>query len=101
MAEPQVVERSLESLMFFENELTGSVSFLRILLVSFMSLALVIITLAIKLVLYRRRLAEKGVLPDWELRQPLVRRGTLEEFAIALAKGIEEFQRPRPCLDRW
>jgi len=87
--------------MFFENEFTGSLSFLRVLLVLLMSFALVIVTLAIKLVLYRRRLAEAGVLPAWELGQPLVRRGTLEEFAIALAKGIEEFQRPRPCLNTW
>ena len=87
--------------MFFENEFTGSLSFLRVLLVLLMSFALVIVTLAIKLVLYRRRLAEAGVLPAWELGQPLVRRGTLEEFAMALAKGIEEFQRPRVCLNHW
>lgn len=84
--------------MFFENEFAGSLSFLRVLLVALMGFALVIVTLAIKVVLYRRSLAEEGLLPAWELRQPLVRRGTLEEFAIALAKGIEEFQRPRRGL---
>jgi hypothetical protein len=87
--------------MFFETELTGSVSFLRVLLVLYMSFALALVTLAIKLVLYRRRLAEAGLLPAWELRQPLMRRGTLEEFAIALAKGIEHFQSPRRCVNRW
>ena len=87
--------------MFFENEFTGSLSFLRVVLVLLMSFALLLVTFAIKLVLYRRRLAEAGVLPAWELRRPLVRRGTLEDFAVALAKGIEEFQRPRPCLNHW
>lgn len=87
--------------MFFENEFTGNLSFLRVLLVALMGFALVIVTLAIKLVLFRRRLAESGMLSAWELRQPLVIDGTLEEFAIALAKGIEHFQRPRRCLSRW
>jgi hypothetical protein len=84
--------------MFFENEFTGSLSFLRVLLVALMAFALVIVTLAIKLVLFRRRLAESGMLSAWELRQSLVIDSTLEEFALALAKGIEEFQRPRRGL---
>jgi hypothetical protein len=96
-----MLDRENWSSMFFENEFTGSLSFLRLLLVSLMSLALVVVTLAIKLVLFRRRLAEAGVLPGWELGQSLVKRCTLEDFAVALARGIEHFRRPRRCLNAW
>ena len=87
--------------MFFENELTGSLSFLRVLLALYTGFAVVLGTIAIKLVLYRRRLAESGMLSVRELRQPLVRRGTLEEFAVALAKGLEHFHRPRQYVNPW
>ncbi|MEO6847201.1 MAG: hypothetical protein ABI443_06800 [Chthoniobacterales bacterium] len=44
--------------MFFENELTGTFTFLHLLLTILIGLAPIAVTLAIKMVLYRRRHAE-------------------------------------------
>lgn len=86
--------------MFFENELVGSVSFLRFLFALLIGLAPVAVVLAVKLVLYRRRLAEDGASAPREWRKTLASEGTLEDFAIALANEIENFRDPRRCLNR-
>lgn len=83
--------------MFFENELIGSVPFLRFLFALLIGLAPVVVTLAVKLVLYRRRLAEDETSAPREWRKTLPSEGTLEDLAIFLANGIENFQRPRRC----
>ena len=44
--------------MFFENELTGTLTFLHILVAILFGIAPVALTIAIKVALYRRRLAE-------------------------------------------
>jgi hypothetical protein len=83
--------------MFFENELIGSASFLRVLFALLIGLAPVAVTLAIKVVLDRRRLAEDKTPAPREWRKTLPSEGALEELAIFLANGIENFRRPRRC----
>ena len=86
--------------MFFENELIGSVHFLRFLFALLIGLAPVAVTLAVKLALYRRRVAENEALAPSEWRNTLPSEGPLKDFGIALAIGIENFRSPRRCLSR-
>ena len=55
-------------------------------------------TFAIKLVLFRRHLAEGEQLTPRAWRIALAGESTLKDFAIALAIEIEKFQRPRRSL---
>jgi len=84
--------------MFLEGEFAGSLTFLLILLAFFMGTSPVGVTLFIKLMLYRRRLAEDEASAFRKGRRTLMIEGTLEDFAVALAKEIEKFRRPRRPL---
>jgi len=81
--------------MFFENEFTGSLPFIRLLLALLLGFSPVAVTIFIKLMLYGRLIAEDATALMQEKQKPLVIGGTLEEFAIALANGIANFQDPR------
>lgn len=85
--------------MFFENELTGSLPFVRLLLVLLLGFSPVVVTILIKRALYGRLIAE-GPAPASEKRKTLAIEGTLEEFALALANGIANFQDPRRLLEK-
>ena len=52
--------------MFIENEITGNFTFLRLVLAIVIGIAPIVVTIAIKLMLYRRRLAEDKSLDDQE-----------------------------------
>ena len=84
--------------MFFENEFTGSVTFLLLVLALVIGTSPVGATFAVKLVLFRRRLAEGELLAPREWRIALASESTLKDFAIALANEIEKFRRPRRSL---
>lgn len=81
--------------MFFANELTGSLPFVRLFLALLLGLSPVAVTILIKLTLYGRRIAEVAAAPAQKKHKTLAIEGTLEEFAIALANGIANFQDPR------
>ncbi|HYJ04047.1 MAG TPA: hypothetical protein VEX43_02870 [Chthoniobacterales bacterium] len=85
--------------MFFENELTGSLALVRLLLVLLLGLSPVAVTVLIKVMLYGRLIAEESALPAQEERKTLAIEGTLEEFAVALAIGIANFRDPRRLLE--
>ena len=70
--------------MFFENEFTGSLTFLRLLFAVLMGLAPIAVTIIVKRVLYRRRLAEDEVSG--------ASNSALEDFAIALANEINNLR---------
>lgn len=84
--------------MFFESEFTGSLTFLLLVLALFIGTSPVGLAFAIKLVLYRRRLAEDVALAPRARHKTLLIDGTLEDFAIALAHEIDKFRRPRRSL---
>lgn len=81
--------------MFFENELTGSLPLMRLVLALLLGLSPVAVTIFVKLMLYGRRIADDVSAPAHQEYKPLTIEGTLEEFAIALANGIANFQDPR------
>lgn len=80
--------------MFFENELIGSVSFLRFLLALLVGLAPVAVMVALKLVLYRRRLPDDETSAARERPSSLSSTGALHDFALVLANEIENFRNP-------
>lgn len=84
--------------MFFENELIGTVSFPRSLFAVLIGFAPVAVTLAVKQLLYRRHLAEDEALPPRQSRKTRPSERSLEDFAIFLASGIENFRHRRRCL---
>ncbi|HWM24286.1 MAG TPA: hypothetical protein VNP98_05645 [Chthoniobacterales bacterium] len=81
--------------MFFENEFSGGLTFLLLVLALVIGTSPVGATFAIKLVLFRRRLAEEVALAPRGWRIALASESTLKDFAIALANEIEKFRRPR------
>ena len=80
--------------MFFENEFTGSLTFLRLLFVLLMGLSPVAVTIIVKRALYRRRLAEDEMSAS-EGRAASTG-SPLEDFAIILANEIRKLQRFEP-----
>lgn len=84
--------------MFFENEFTGSLTFLLLVLALVIGTSPVGATFAIKLVLFRRRLAEGEALAHRERRIALASENTLTDFAYALTNEIEKFRQPRRSL---
>jgi len=80
--------------MFFENALIESVSFLRLLFALLLGLAPVAVTLALKRVLYRRRLADDEALGSRAWRNTLPSEHTLEDLALFLANGIQNLAAP-------
>lgn len=83
--------------MFFENEFTGGLTFLLLVLALVIGTSPVGATFTIKLVLFRRRLAEGEPLArTWRIA--LASESTLKDFAMALAIEIEKFRRPRRSL---
>jgi hypothetical protein len=84
--------------MFFENEFTGSLPFVRLLLVLLIGLAPIALTIFVKWMLYGRRLTEDTASIAREEHKTLAIEGTLEEFAVALANEIKNFSRPRRRL---
>lgn len=85
--------------MFFHNELTGSLPLVRLLLGLLLGLSPVVVTILIKRALYGRLIAEDAA-PAQEGHKTLAIEGTLEEFALALAKGIANFRDPRRLLEK-
>jgi len=81
--------------MFFENEFTAGLTFLLLVLALVIGTSPLGATFAIKLVLFRRRLAEEGALAPREWRIALASESTLNDFAVALANEIEKFRRLR------
>ena len=81
--------------MFFENELTGNLPFIRLLLVLLLGLSPVVVTILIKSALYGRLIAEEPAAPAQKVHKTLAIERTLEEFALALANGIAHFRDPR------
>jgi hypothetical protein len=78
--------------MFFENAFTGTLPFLRLLLALLLGLSPVAVTILIKLLLYGRLIAEEPAAPAQRVHETLAIEGTLEEFAVALAKAIADFR---------
>ena len=76
--------------MFFENEFTGSLTFLRLLFGVLMGLAPIAVTIIVKRLLYRRRLAEDKASAASESRGIPGSNSALENFAIALANEINK-----------
>jgi len=78
--------------MFFENEFTGSLTFLRLLFAVLMGLAPIAVTIIVKRLLYRRRLAEDKASAASESRGIPGSNSGLEDFAIALANEINNLR---------
>ena len=78
--------------MFFENEFTGNLTFLRLLFAVLIGLAPIAVTIIVKRVLYRRRLAEDKASAASESRGIPGSNSGLEDFAIALARQINNLR---------
>jgi hypothetical protein len=80
--------------MFFENEFTGSLTFLRLLFVMLIGLGPVAVTIVVKQALYRRRVAEDEMASS---EGHAASAGSpLEDFAVTLANEINKLRRFEP-----